>query len=98
MAKHVYDRLGELTVLQGFLEAKLWMALREYDKWLDLYGSGADEYVQAKYRYAINQISVIRQLLRDAANPERTLKRWLKHLEKSAEQSAETDGALSAPK
>lgn len=91
-----YDRLGELTVLQGFLEAKLWMAI---DEWFTL--STMDCYddanvIKGRLIYARNQISVLKQLIRDAANPERTLKRWLKHLDQQKENTTPTADVQSA--
>lgn len=96
MLFNVYDRLGEMSVLHGFLEAKLWTVERERDYWLSMCVGWPNEYTRSKYAYAKNQVAVVKQLIRDAANPERTLKLWLKAIDKASENTETANSAKYA--
>jgi len=93
---HVYDRLGEYELLRSYLEAKLWMALDEYEKAMNMFCLDPDGWAKSRFTYVQNKVAVTRELLKHAQNPEWTLRRWQKHLEALAKNTTPTDDAEPA--
>ena len=92
-----YDRLGEINVLHAFLEAKLFMAIEEWDTLSKMYCLEGGDIMLGRLKYARNQVSVLKQLLRDSANPERTLRRWLEKTQILDPDTTPTESAESVP-
>ena len=92
-----YDRLGEINVLHAFLEAKLYMAIEEWDHISQMYCEEGGDVILGRLKYARNQVSVLKQLLRDSANPERTLRRWLEKTQPQVQDTTPTGSAQSVP-